>query len=173
MRVPFSPESLDTMRARFEDALKGSYRVQDVPGPAGHRRHIFDFAHGLRLVVSFDKARKNPAPILHVVASFSTPGAYIAAMAELRRAGRLDVLRTEDVMSDSLPGKGLLITFDGTHLRDWLEGHFHALCQWKCPIDYGMTDGDNAYHFIGPDRNGYRKLQAQAARRVPQGAAVS
>jgi hypothetical protein len=60
MRLPFEPEPIASMRARYALARKPLYDQQAVanglvPAPSGFRQHVFDFEDGLRLIISRDR----------------------------------------------------------------------------------------------------------------------
>lgn len=72
--LPIKPESIEQLRARFPQALEGIYHsdavAQGGDRPGNHRRHIFDFPQGMRLIISRDRLGTARA-CLHVSASFS------------------------------------------------------------------------------------------------------
>lgn len=60
MKVPFAPEPIEALRDRFPLALARVYRVQAVLAqdggqPSQLREHVFDFPHGVRMIVSIDR----------------------------------------------------------------------------------------------------------------------
>lgn len=76
--LPFEPESEQSLKARFQEALKDRFDVREVENnlterPGLMRKHVFDFQDGLRLIVSNDKSGNNY--YMHVSASlnFSVP----------------------------------------------------------------------------------------------------
>jgi hypothetical protein len=59
-RLPFEPEPIASMRARYAAARKTLYVQEDVAAglvapPSGFRAHVFDFEDGLRLIISRDR----------------------------------------------------------------------------------------------------------------------
>lgn len=59
-RLPFQPEPIASMRARYPAARKTLYVQEDVAAgrqvaPSGLRQHVFDFEDGLRLIISRDR----------------------------------------------------------------------------------------------------------------------
>lgn len=69
MPLPFIPESIESMRARFHKALEKVYipseDMEDRPGL--HRENLFDFENGLRLLISKENLQGNK---IHVSASW-------------------------------------------------------------------------------------------------------
>jgi len=60
MGLPFEPEPLESLRARYSEAVKGITNPKVVErnpsrAPSKKRKHVFDFEDGLRLVVSVDQ----------------------------------------------------------------------------------------------------------------------
>lgn len=55
MGLPFEPKSVESMRARYPEAVKETFTMEMVLGgnrPGKHRKHVFDFEDGLRVIVS-------------------------------------------------------------------------------------------------------------------------
>jgi len=69
--VPFKPESLEQLKARFPKALEKVWEVTDpMPDRPGlHREHLFDFESGMRLLISKDKLIREE-PEVHVSGSW-------------------------------------------------------------------------------------------------------
>lgn len=68
--IPFDPEPLQALRRRLPKALDRVFDPEEVRArpetrPGLKRRHVFDFADGVRLIVSAEKGVG-----LHVTASF-------------------------------------------------------------------------------------------------------
>jgi len=67
--VKFQPQTLDVLRRRFDDALKVTYCIGKKSKPCSPENapcQVFDFHHGLRLVVCFFKFYQDfPPPILY------------------------------------------------------------------------------------------------------------
>jgi hypothetical protein len=62
--LPFAPEPLDKLKARFTEALTPDYHenavgTQEIPGLL--RKHVFDFENGIRMIVSHDVAHGHRA----------------------------------------------------------------------------------------------------------------
>lgn len=53
--LPIVPEPDDQLRARYSAALERVFEPCPSPRPAELREHVFDFADGIRLVVSRDR----------------------------------------------------------------------------------------------------------------------
>lgn len=58
--LPFQPETIEQIKARWSLALVGVYDQQlcangDQIAPGAQRRHVFDFEDGLRVVASVDR----------------------------------------------------------------------------------------------------------------------
>jgi hypothetical protein len=71
--IPFKPESIDSLKDRFCDALIDSYDVEEVrkgniDAPSGQGQHIFDFEDGLRMIVSRDVS--DGQDFIHISGSF-------------------------------------------------------------------------------------------------------
>lgn len=56
MPIPFEPEELLKLQARFPRALEKIWQITFpmIDRPGLHREHVFDFKHGLRLLISRD-----------------------------------------------------------------------------------------------------------------------
>lgn len=156
---PFRPEPLATLRARLDKALQDDYLFTQTKWmPMYRRRNVFDFHRGLRLVVSFDTAIPGTVGILRVTGSFSSPAAQLGAIRELLRAGRLPLTAAGEFPYYSLPGEGMQVEVDASQLLDWVIGHFHALCQWPCPLEFIDVGVRGALHFLGPGRCRYETM---------------
>lgn len=73
MPIPFEPEFIEQLTARFHIALRKVWvaveNMTDRPGL--HREHVFDFTSGLRLLISKDILPPDSTPFIHVSASLS------------------------------------------------------------------------------------------------------
>ena len=170
--IPFEPEPLELMRERFQNALATDYRIRgDVSRPCSPgdvRKQVFDFQHGLRLLVCFVKTRARDVPALFVGAWFVSDEARLSAVMELAKAGQMPVTETKEVHNGPLPGKGLYVRVDASRLIDWIEGHFRALCRWACPLTFTPLDGDQGFFFVGPAKRDYHRMRKKArVRAVP------
>lgn len=72
MALDFKPQPVEAMRRRYLAALRHEYDVARVleglePRAGTHRRHVFDFHDGIRLILSRD--RMNKLQLLHASAS--------------------------------------------------------------------------------------------------------
>jgi hypothetical protein len=82
--VPFHAETVEQMRARLPAALARIWEVWElmkgpadkIVGPGGHAEHVFDWADGIRLIISFDRVVQGSSPRLHVSGSFGEGLAY-------------------------------------------------------------------------------------------------
>src|SRR3954468_23455740 len=89
--LPFEPESLESMQARFPKALERIWVVPsngDMPDrPGMHREHLFDFESGLRLLISIDRLDKANT-IIHISASWEyfTPVTFTVASEQVNEA---------------------------------------------------------------------------------------
>lgn len=71
--LPFQVEPLEVLRARFTKALERIWTMQDIHAgnrPGLHREYVFDFASGLRLLISNDNFFNEDGLVIHVSASF-------------------------------------------------------------------------------------------------------
>lgn len=76
MGLPFKPEPLAAMRARYPEAVKDvmdyeSYVLGTIQRPGQSRRHVFDHEDGLRLIFSRDSSDKGLV-FLHASASIES-----------------------------------------------------------------------------------------------------
>lgn len=71
--LPQEAQSEAELRERFGEALRRDWKVSEcqrsADRPGLHRRHVLDFADGLRLIVSFDVFEDGEEARLHVSAS--------------------------------------------------------------------------------------------------------
>jgi hypothetical protein len=79
MALPFEPESLAQLQARFAQALSPVYDVASegqatMLGIGKKRKHVFDCENGIRAIVSLDRNQAGET-LLHI--SFSTTGRSI------------------------------------------------------------------------------------------------
>jgi hypothetical protein len=80
--LPFEPEPLESLQARFPKALERIWVVPsngDMPDrPGMHREHLFDFESGLRLLISIDRLDKAKYhyPYLCIMGIFHTSYFY-------------------------------------------------------------------------------------------------
>lgn len=77
-RLPFRPAPVETLRERFPLALDRVWRdpAEDAPErPGMFRTHVFDFEHGMRLIISKERhAIINGGRLhIHVSASWNAP----------------------------------------------------------------------------------------------------
>ena len=49
--LPFEPESLDSLKARYQAAVEPVLEVNVGASPGSKRQHVFDFEFGLRVIV--------------------------------------------------------------------------------------------------------------------------
>jgi hypothetical protein len=59
MKLPFEPEPIDKLHARYNEAIKRNYNIKAVElglsaRPGDQRQHVFDCTDGLRLIISRD-----------------------------------------------------------------------------------------------------------------------
>lgn len=111
--MPFIPEPLEDLKARFPKCLEKIWNVTDpMPDrPGFHREHLFDFESGMRLLISNDCMIPR-APDIHVSASWEYCSPQ--SLKEME----------EQVINGykSLGGKGLLrlLGFSGRGIPHWL-----------------------------------------------------
>lgn len=69
--LPFQPEWIEVLKARFPKALERVWEVTDpMPDRPGlHRENVFDFESGMRLLISRDKLTFEE-PEIHISASW-------------------------------------------------------------------------------------------------------
>ena len=72
--LPWQPESRDSIKARFAEALALDYdlqacRAEEQEPPGVNRKHVFDFEEGVRMIVSIDRSATER--LLHL--SFGLP----------------------------------------------------------------------------------------------------
>ena len=69
--LPFEPESIESLKARYPEAMKDTYDPNDIKddptqSPGKQRKHVFDFEDGLRLIASRDQMKESELdPITH------------------------------------------------------------------------------------------------------------
>lgn len=72
--LPFKSEPLEILKGRFPKALEKEWTLAEIPRdrPGLHREHVFDFASGVRLLISRDNfyPHIHGGPVTHVSASF-------------------------------------------------------------------------------------------------------
>lgn len=93
--LPFGPEPVERLRARYPLALEEptdleAIRLGTQSRPGERRRNVFDFADGLRLVVSDD-----PPAGVHVSASMLPGTALWGELARIIRARGADAAKLE------------------------------------------------------------------------------
>lgn len=162
--VAFQPQSLDVLRRRFDGALKVTYCFGRKTKPCSPEKapcQVFDFHHGLRLVVCFVHRKRKETPILYVAGWFMSQQAYFDAIMELYRNDQLSGVQTKTITNGPLPGKGLYIQANGDQLIDWMQGYFQALCQFPCPLSY-KTYEEDSFHWTGPTRPDFLKLRKKS-----------
>ena len=159
--LPFEPESLPAMRERFEQALRGDYLHVDGEirphSPDTQRKHVFDFSHGLRLVVSFACSNRRPQALLHVGVIFQTQRAFLLAVQELRAAGRMPVLEEGEIQKNRRRVTDYW-KLDSAELVSWMRGHFRALCRRPCDLVFGGAEDYQVWHLFGPTRAEFEAL---------------
>lgn len=95
--LPFEPEPASQLRARMPDALYEIYSVLDILAgkaetPGKFRRHVFDFPHGVRMILSKEKYHllNNGEPFVHASFSISVPNYKKSSLrAVLKDFGRI------------------------------------------------------------------------------------
>lgn len=99
--VPYNPEPLESLQARYPAALATVFDIHDVrlgkvDGPAWLAANIFDFEDGLRLIVSREKGYPHTrAVIVHVSASCRPDSPMAAEIVDQMRATRNDRQRRQ------------------------------------------------------------------------------
>lgn len=70
--LPFKPESIESLKFRFDKALEKHWIVTDpMPDRPGlHRENVFDFTFGMRLLISRDVFHYAKGSEIHVSASW-------------------------------------------------------------------------------------------------------
>ena len=67
--LSFEPETFASLKARMPAAIDHVHRVGVTPCPGEERHHIFDYADGLRMIVSRSHFPGDAKACLHVSAS--------------------------------------------------------------------------------------------------------
>jgi hypothetical protein len=111
--MPFVPEPLEDLKARFPKCLEKVWDITDTmpDRPGLHREHVFDFESGMRLLISNDCMIPR-APDIHISASWEhNPPQSILEM-------ETDVVRGYR----ALGGKGLLrlLGWSGRGIPHWI-----------------------------------------------------
>jgi hypothetical protein len=88
--LPFEPETIERLRARYPKAIKSIWHADEVTTnhhPGGHREHVFDFESGLRLLISRD-ILADEEPLIHISASWhhSFPTTILEAIERIGEA---------------------------------------------------------------------------------------
>ena len=103
LKLPCAMESLEQNKARlckaFSPLVPVKYDEEDKPiyRPGQHRRHVFDFNDGVRLIISrdeFDPMRNTDGVVLHISASFEPHTAMYHRLETLVR--KQGVLKMKD-----------------------------------------------------------------------------
>jgi hypothetical protein len=86
---PWQPESRESIKARFNEALTPDIDFQQVcrgeqQPPGVDRKHVFDFEEGVRMIVSIDRDG-NGARLLHL--SFGIPPHSLVSPTDLEKLG--------------------------------------------------------------------------------------
>jgi hypothetical protein len=70
MRVPWRPEPVTALQARYAAAVEHLYEGRELAGsrPGNQRQHVFDWADGLRLIVSRERTAEGRVGV-HFTAS--------------------------------------------------------------------------------------------------------
>lgn len=73
-RVPWNPQPIEQLRARYPAAVKETIDVRDIltkrrATPSGEPEHVFDLEPGLRLIVSLERMPDGVVGV-HISASF-------------------------------------------------------------------------------------------------------
>lgn len=125
--LPFAPESLESLKARYPAAVERAIDLAGALGDPGdfpglNRRHVFDFDDGLRLIVSLDDHGPRGGVELHASAS-------AAPKSPLRRsiaAGFVDAER----------------------FLERARSAFHALSGWDGPMPVGAIGAGGVPHWF-------------------------
>lgn len=109
--LPFEPESIESLRARYPDALRSVFNAEAVafggaPRPGQIRAHVFDSPDGVRLIVDREKSPGHPV-YLHLTGS-AQEGTPLRDDLRDGRASLADVLarildRYRDISGDDRP----------------------------------------------------------------------
>jgi hypothetical protein len=73
--VPFNPEPMDRLQARYKDAIRELIDPRDILAkkrkpPSSDARHVFDTEDGLRLIISLERMPDGRV-VIHMSASFT------------------------------------------------------------------------------------------------------
>lgn len=93
--VPFNPQPIEVLKARFPAAIAKSYSVQHVSEnpedrPGSRPEHVFDFEDGVRLIVSRDF--HNGREVIHFSGSLMQ-GAGFYLRGKLDKGSTLGLMR--------------------------------------------------------------------------------
>lgn len=79
MPLPFRPESLESLQARYPQALARIWDISQIEAGwdrlALHQEHLFDCEDGMRLLITLDRANSGVV-FEHVSASLSEQGTF-------------------------------------------------------------------------------------------------
>lgn len=78
--LPWNPQDVTALAARFVDAIADIYTDASELKPSRQAKHVFDFADGLRLIVSAAKLRTQPQPRLAVSVGLHMGGELATSM---------------------------------------------------------------------------------------------
>ncbi len=111
VRLPFMPETLDVMQARFPLAIEKIIDRRDAM-TALDANNIFDFTDGLRIVVTMERDEREPPPgIMQHVWAWAQPASRVMTWIEsgaFRRPEHFAIFarkRFKDLSGIDLPDK--------------------------------------------------------------------
>lgn len=121
---PHQPETLIDAQRRYPAAVAEVYDVESiklgtVDPPSRHRRHVFDFADGLRLIISRERYEDGRL-LVHVSASFACGSELHRQFPGLMEFMRLACRRFWDVSGDRRVMRFVGITCG--NVPHWLVG---------------------------------------------------
>lgn len=131
--MPFQPEPLEHLQARFWEALSREWVIPAGVGPdrpmvdrpGMHRTHVFDLdvdGERVRLIVSLDRAADDAQPWLHVSASFQSETYLPTVSSHIGRVGILLNMIGRDHIPNTLPIHAARVTDTPV---------FHLVFDWR------------------------------------------
>ena len=106
MPLPWEPESLESIKARFAAALTPDVEFIKVirgeqPYPGTQRQHVFDFESGIRLIASTDLGTGNSHHLVHL--SFGVSPDADSALREVDALKSMALSIARDLLGDKAP----------------------------------------------------------------------
>lgn len=136
--LPFAPEPIASLRARFPGALAAVFDCASieadpsVPRPGQVRANTFDFEDGLRMIVSRDDLGRSLGGVhLHASASLEEGSPLEAEMMRIYRARGIDGVRAA--------------------FRSAVEARYEEIAGRPMPPFKAWSDWKGVPHWFGPE----------------------